>query len=548
MKNRFLNNLLAKWKDFASQNGVIWKNSFLQWDLPENVTADFALTLALPISHKNQKTPSEIATEIVRLNDYPGLEWNISEKGYINFRLPLSYYQQFLSKTWQEKGQNLRGSEKNLRVVNLEYVSTNPTGKLHLAHFRHAFLGNTLANIYQFCGYEAVREYYINDRGGQITSLVGSVYYFYHKLQNISPSEPTNNDYSNKNTEEIAAKLIKKWGSKYLNVSLDKELFFIWKKEILEMVLTDIRHDLEKCGVKFDNWFSETSLYEENKHSSLLQELEKKNLIYQQEGTTFFRSGLGGDEKDRVIIKKDGDYTYFFSDILYHLNKLKRSEQIINIWGADHHGFIARLKSACQLLGYQAETIQIILVQMVNLLTPEGDTKKFSKRSGNTINLEEALKYLKIDQLKFYLLEKESNRPLAINTELLKENQEKTRLYYLQYAHARCQQLINKAQEKNLDKISFQIDLLGKKERKLLNLLIRFPNILEKITEENKPHYLIHYLDELAHSWQVYYQNSIILDEKNPELSSQKLLVVKNIQIILKLGLILLGIEAPEWM
>jgi arginyl-tRNA synthetase len=199
-------------------------------------------------------------------------------------------------------------------------------------------------------------------------------------------------------------------------------------------------------------------------------------------------------------------------------------------------------------LGYQAETIQIILVQMVNLLTPEGDTKKFSKRSGNTINLEEALKYLKIDQLKFYLLEKESNRPLAINTELLKENQEKTRLYYLQYAHARCQQLINKAQEKNLDKISFQIDLLGKKERKLLNLLIRFPNILEKITEENKPHYLIHYLDELAHSWQVYYQNSIILDEKNPELSSQKLLVVKNIQIILKLGLILLGIEAPEWM
>jgi len=169
------------------------------------------------------------------------------------------------------------------------------------------------------------------------------------------------------------------------------------------------------------------------------------------------------------MIKKDSDYTYFFSDILYHLNKLQRSDKIINIWGADHHGFIARLKSACQLLGYQAETIQIILVQIVNLLTPEGDTKKFSKRLGNTISLEETLKYLEMDQLKFYLLEKEPNQPLFINTELLKENQEKTRLYYLQYAHARCQQLISKAQIKNLDKNSLQINLLGEKERKILN-------------------------------------------------------------------------------
>lgn len=547
MRNHLLYNLLAKWKGFASHYGIVWKNSCLRWDLPENVMGDFALTLALPISHKNKKNPSEIAAEIVKLNEYPGLEWTITEQGYINFRLPFSYYQQFLVQTWQEKGQNLRGDKKNLRV-NLEYVSTNPTGNLHLAHFRHAFLGNALANVYQFCGYEVVREYYINDRGGQITSLVNSVYYFYHKLQNISLPNSANNDYSNKNTEEIAGKLIKKWGNKYLNVSLDKELFFIWKKEILKIVLTSIRHDLEKCGVKFDNWFSETSLYEENKHLSLLQGLEKKNLICQQEEATFFRSSWGGDEKDRVIIKKDGNYTYFFSDILYHLDKLQRSDKIINIWGADHHGFIARLKSACQLLGYRAETIQIILVQIVNLLTPEGDTKKFSKRLGNTISLEETLKYLNLNQLKFYLLEKEPSQPLAINTELLKENQEKTRLYYLQYAHARCQQLISKAQEKNLDKNSFQIDLLGEKEKKVLNLLIRFPSILEKITEEDKHHYLIYYLNELANSWQVYYQNNTILNEKEPELSSQKLLVVKNIQIILKLGLFLLGIEAPERM
>jgi len=177
--------------------------------LPENITADFALTLALPISHKIKKSPLEIAYKIINLTDYFDLESNVNEKGYINFRFPFYYYQQFLQKTWQERGQNLRGSKKNIRV-NLEYVSTNPTGNLHLAHFRHAFLGNALANIYQFCGYEVVREYYINDRGGQITSLIKSAYHFYHKLQNFSFSESQNNDYSNKNIEEIARKLVKK--------------------------------------------------------------------------------------------------------------------------------------------------------------------------------------------------------------------------------------------------------------------------------------------------------------------------------------------------
>ena len=178
MKNYFLNNLLTKWKDFASRYGIVWKNSFLQWELPENVVADFSLTLALPISYKTKTNPAEIVLEIVKLTDYHELEWTITEKGYINFRFPLFYYQQFLQKTCQEKGQNLRGSKKNIRV-NFEYVSTNPTGNLHLAHFRHAFLGNTLANIYQFCGYEVIREYYVNDRGGQITSLINSVYYFF---------------------------------------------------------------------------------------------------------------------------------------------------------------------------------------------------------------------------------------------------------------------------------------------------------------------------------------------------------------------------------
>ena len=315
------------------------------------------------------------------------------------------------------------------------------------------------------------------------------------------------------------------------------------------MILTKIRQDLAKCGIKFDFWFSETSLYGKNNHLELLEELKKKNLIYNQEGATFFRSSLGGDDKDRVIIKQDSDYTYFFSDILYHHDKLKRADALINVMGADHHGYITRIKSACQLLGYKPESIQMVLVQIVNLLTKEGGKERFSKRAGNTIELDKALEHMDIDQLKFFLLEKEPNQLLSINTELLKENKEKTRLYYIQYAHARCHQIFQKAQEKDLAKISYDINLLQEKsEREIFNLLIRFSFILGNIIEENKPHHLIHYLYELARVWQVYYQNSTILEPEKPELTAQKLLLVKNIQIILKLGFGLMGIEAPNIM
>jgi arginyl-tRNA synthetase len=227
--------------------------------------------------------------------------------------------------------------------------------------------------------------------------------------------------------------------------------------------------------------------------------LEEKNLTYFQEEAKLIKTSLAGDEKDRVIIKKDGEYTYFFSDILYHQNKLKRADKIINIWGADHHGYVNRIKAICQLLGADKNNVQIILIQIVNLLTEEGKSARFSKRAGNTIELEEALTHLEMDQLKFFLLEKDFNQPLSINTKLLKENKEKTQLYYIQYAHARCHQIFQKAQEKKLTKIGSDIDLLTNQlERKIFNLLIRFILVLENIIEENKPHHLIHYLHELA--------------------------------------------------
>ncbi|CAG8454011.1 17315_t:CDS:2, partial [Cetraspora pellucida] len=389
----FGSQLVKKGNIIVRQHGTKYKGgSGVFLELPPNITADFALTLALPISHKTKQKPPEIAQQIIKITNCPDLEHTITSQGYINFRFPIAYYQQFLNETLTHTGQNLRGEKKNL-CLNIEYVSANPTGYLHLAHFRHAVVGSTLANIYQFCGYPMTREYYINDRGGQITSLINSVYYFYHQLQNATPI---------------------------------------------------------KAG--------QIDLYEKKQHLELLTELEKKNLIYIQDGATSFRSSLG----------------------------------------ADHHGTIARLKSAYQLLGHNPENLQIILVQTVNLLTKDGPTR-FSKRAGNTIELAETLKYLQLDQLKFFLCEKDPNQPLSINTELLKENQEKTRLYYIQYAHARCHQIFQKAQQKNIDRIGSSIDLLtDQAERSIFNLLIRFSFVLENVIEENKPHHLINYLYELA--------------------------------------------------
>ncbi|CAG8739819.1 17648_t:CDS:2, partial [Racocetra fulgida] len=385
--------IYATYELLCGNNAGLYKmiiDQTVNFKLLPNITADFALTLALPISHKTKQKPPEIAQQIIKITNCPDLEHTITSQGYINFRFPIAYYQQFFNETLTQVGQNLRGERKNFRL-NIEYVSANPTGYLHLAHFRHAVVGSTLANIYQFCGYPITREYYINDRGGQITSLINSVYYFYHQLQNATPI---------------------------------------------------------KAG--------QIDLYEKKQHLELLTELEKKDLIYIQDGATFFRSR------------------------------------------ADHHGTIARLKSAYQLLDYNPEDLQIILVQTVNLLTKDGPTR-FSKRAGNTIELAEALKYLQLDQLKFFLCEKDPNQPLSINTELLKENQEKTRLYYIQYAHARCHQIFQKAQQKNIGRIGSSIDLLtDQAERSIFNLLIRFSFVLENVIEENKPHHLINHLYELA--------------------------------------------------
>lgn len=543
--NRIINDL----KKFASENSITWKDSFFRWGMKKDFDFDFSTSLPITLSHQKGikiEDGSNLVLKSIGNKLLDDLSWSISDKGYINFCFSEDFFCDLLHNIFDSSGDALRGEKKGISI-NIEYVSANPTGDLHLAHLRQAFIGNSLSNIYNFLGYDVTREYYINDRGEQINNLISSVNFYYNKILDAVIIPEKDISYPGKSSERIAKLLVEKWKNKYLKKKLNNADTLVWKNEILSIVIDKIRSDLKKLGINFDIWFSEESLYKEEKHLKMIEKLKEKGLIYLENGALFFRSGEWGDDKDRVIVKENGQFTYFFSDMLYHSEKLSRSDSLIVIMGADHHGYISRLKSFCELLENKGDKISLVIVQTLSLLTSDGDKRKFSKRLGNSITLDDILQVSEVDQLKFLLLEKESNQPISLNIELLEKNQEKTRLYYIQYAYARSFQIIKKAHEKNFLVTKNKTDLLrDNKEKKIKNLIARFRFVLDNCSEERKHHYLLHYLFELSSAWQNYYQNELILNEENKRLSSQRIFLVKNVQIILGIGLDLLGLEKPK--
>lgn len=542
--------LISIWSNFAAQKGIKWSNSFLQWNFPMGIKADFALNLALPIAHKHNVPVKDIAQQILSLTENnKHLRGEISPQGYINFRLSSEYYVEFLREIVATK-KNLPLNQKQEKTVLLEYASVNPTGQLHLGHARVVVIGDTLANVYQHLGYKVIREYYINDRGRQINSLVNSVWYYYCLLHDFPFTENNANlEYQTSTIKETAQFLNEKYGDTLLKKKqLDLELLAILRRESLEFLLNKIKDDLKECGVIFDSWISETELCKGERLTKLIQELKNRNLVYNEEGALLLRTTLAGDEKNRVLVKKNGDYTYLLPDILYHTDKLNKADNLINIWGADHHGYVARIKAACQLLDYDQQRIEIILVQMLSLLTSQGQSQKFSKRLGTTINLDEALKWWGKDWLRFNLLCKDANSHLEISGKSF-QTEKKDQLYYLQYAHARAHQLLAKAQEKGIKLDNENANLTwSEEERNILKSLLRFFFVIQLIVTENKPHHLIHYLTELAQTFQAYYQKEIIIEKNNLAKTQQRLLLVQGTKETLKIGLNLAGIDAPNQM
>ena len=429
----------------------------------------------------------------------------------------------------------------------VEFVSANPTGPLHLGHGRGAALGDTLCRILSFCGYDARREFYINDAGLQIKLLGKSIYSRWRQFSD--PSYPFPEDgYRGDYIEELALDIAQKQDLENLSVDEAIDLLSELGKD---KMLKELKEDLADFRVNFDLWYKETDLYSSGKIDQTIKLIKKRGLLFEEGGALWIKTTPFGDDKDRVLRKKDGEFTYFASDISYHLDKWERGfKKVINIWGADHHGYVNRVQAALMAEGIPQGWLEVLLIQLVKLW--EGGTEvKMSKRSGRYVALKELVDDVGVDAVRFVLLSKDHNSPLDFDIDLVKRKDSENPVYYVQYAHARICSIFRKAAEANMNLPEDPGPCLEKlvldEEIALIRKMSEFPSLIEEIASTSEPHRLTYYLIELAGNFHRYYnKHRVISDDR--ALSEARLCLSLGVKILIKNGLNLLGLSAPEIM
>ncbi|NPA39015.1 MAG: arginine--tRNA ligase [Thermodesulfobacteria bacterium] len=512
---------------------------------------DYATNVALVLTRKVGKPPMDIASQLKEVLEkgehIKSIE--VAKPGFINFRIKEEYYFSVVKEAISLR-ENFGRSElgKGKRVI-VEFVSANPTGPLHIGHGRGAAYGDTLARLLSFAGYEVIREYYINDYGTQMNILGRSVWLRAKELNGEKIDFPEDH-YKGAYIYDIAKEALKRYPDL---LSLEEEKAIkICTQLAKELILEDIKRDLENFRVSFDNWFSETSLYEEGKVEALIDRLKEKGLIYEKDGALWFKSSEFGDEKDRVVRRSTGDYTYFAGDIAYHYNKFveRRFDLAINLWGADHHGYVKRLKSAVKALGINEDALKVLLIQMVNLIE-KGEKKSMSTRQGEFVELKELIKDVGVDPTRFIFLSRSSDAPLDFDVELAKKQSQENPVYYVQYAHARICSVFRKAKEAGIEEINWdEVDfsvLNLEEELKLLKRLEEFKEVVENSAQNLVPYRITYFLLDLARDFHEYYTKHRILGQ-DEKLTYARLGLCEACRVILKNGLNLLGVSAPEKM
>ena len=551
--------------------------SDIEVEIPRNETlGDVAATVAMSLTKTLNKPPRKIAEDIVnaikiKIPPSPPLlkggegglgifeKIEIAGPGFINFTFKKEYFYKNLEKLLEEEHSSLRTNIGQGRKVQVEFVSANPTGPLHIGHGRGSAVGNALSNLLQAAGFDVQREYYINDAGLQVKLLGQSVYaryceicmnkYPYSTSKNAYPfpEDGYKGDYIYKLAEELEKKYQGKLWAKDFDEISQEVIDFSYQK-MLEL----ITKDLKDFGIAFDRWQSEKELYEKGKVESSLKTLSDKNFLYEKDGAMWFASTRFGDDKDRVVVKKDGEYTYFASDIAYHKDKLDRGfDTIINIWGADHHGYIPRIKSVLEAFGLPKEKFKVILIQMVTLLR-HGEPVQMSKRAGEFITLREVIDAVGADTAKFIFLTRRADSHLEFDIEVAKEQTAENPVFYVQYAFARISSIFRQAMEKIQDsrfKIQ-EVDLSVLKEPEEISIikkLLQYPIIFEGAVLSFEPHRITYYLQELARLFHSYYNKHRVISE-DKKLTAARLCLCKAVQIVLEEGLKILGVSAPERM
>ena len=510
---------------------------------------DLTTNVAMLWAQKAKKSPRVIAEMIVKnIEDPYGIlaRKEIAGPGFLNFAFSSQFYYQQLSELAGGKETKLdigRG-----RKVQVEFASVNPTGPLHVGHGRVAVIGDVLARLHEAVGFEVQREYYVNDAGKQMESLGLSIYARYRELLGEEINFPEDG-YPGEYVREIAAQVKQRDGDKFLKEPKETAVnYFIQYGG--NALLETIRKQLVEFGIQFDSFFSEKALRGRNEVSRTMELLRSRGLIYSQDGAEWFKSTQFGDDKDRTVVKSDGELTYFASDVAYHRNKFDRKfNKLINVWGADHHGYVPRLKAAMQGLDYDPNILQVVLVQMVQL-TRGGEPVRMGKRTGEFVSLEEVLEEVGRNAARFFFLMRKSDSHLDFDLDLAKRQSSDNPVFYVQYAHARIASIFGQARKNGMEwnsldprRISVQrLDL--PEEMELIRRIIQFNDVLEDSVRELEPHRMVFYLLELAGEFHRYYNRyRVISDDRG--LSEARLLLVQNVQKTIRRGLEILGVEAP---
>ena len=498
---------------------------------------DYATNVAMKFSRLFAKAPRDVANMIIEKVDMEGIDKvEIAGPGFINFFMKHDSLQAFVSKIINEEDNYGRSPRKNLKI-NVEFVSANPTGLLHVGTARGAAIGDSISRILDFAGYDVTKEYYINDAGNQITNLALSIQARYQNLFGIEAEIPADG-YAGQDITDIAQSIKDEIGDEALKMS-DPVAYF--KEKGMKIELDRIIDDLALFRVKHDVFSSEKAIRANN---AIEKELEfLKDYVYEQDDALYLKTSAFIDDKDRVIRKGNGDYTYFMPDICYHVNKMSRGfDSIIDVLGADHHGYINRMKSALMMHGYPEDTLHVELIQMVRFLK-NGQEYKASKRRGDAITLRDVCEEVGVDAMRYFFAMRAPSSHLDFDMDLAIEQSSNNPVYYAQYAHARLCSILEQGKDIRLDESGKFLNQPS--EMALLKHLADFPNVVNDAAKDKAPYKITNYVHALAELVHAFYNECRVIDQNNLELSGSRLALVKASKIVLKNALALVGVSAP---
>jgi arginyl-tRNA synthetase len=517
----------------------------------EKSHGDYATNMAMQLARIAKKSPRLIAEALIANIDRGAAsieKIELAGPGFINFYMNNSYLTELIPTVLAAGDAYGATTVGNKEKIQVEFVSANPTGDLHLGHARGAAVGDSLCNILAKAGYDVSREYYINDAGNQINNLAVSIEARYFQALGLEKDMPEGG-YHGADIIGIGQTLATEYGDKFVTEAEAERMEF-FREYGLKFEMAKLKQDLADFRVGFDVWFSETSLYKNGKIDEALEALRATGHVYEEDGATWLRSMDFGDDKNRVLIKQDGTYTYLTPDIAYHKDKLDRGfEKLINIWGADHHGYIPRMKAAIQSLGYGSDVLEVEIIQLVHLYK-DGEKMKMSKRTGKAVTMRDLVDEVGLDAVRYFFAMRSSDTHMDFDLDLAVSESNENPVYYAQYAHARISSILRSGEEQGLAVAAgadFSL-VASEKEIDLLKKIGEFPLAVGEAAEKRVPHRITNYIFDLASTFHSFYNAEKVLDVEQPERTKARLSLVRAVQITMKNALALIGVSAPEKM